>query len=176
MKRFILFALILSLAFAGCFGKKSDNTATPDDNATPGASSSPPMSTPSGTDTNATPPMAVAPKDIKSGTVTWPTDCSAVAGTAPTTNACPSIAFTVDPGYKTLNFTVVWSCNSGLPACGSNGAVLSAGGLSCTAPQTISPQSAATDLNCNKTGPAAAGKILAAGDGTVVATYKLSES
>lgn len=171
--------IALALSFAGCFGKKSDDAGTGDGTtptdtspttSTP-AGSTPVSSTPAGGNTTGGGTTPLAPKDVKSGTVTWPTDCNSSPAAT-----CPSTAFTVDAGYTMLNFTVTWSCANGAPACASNGATLAAGSLSCQAPASISTQSTPAELKCVKTGAAVAGKVTATGDALgVVGTWKLVE-
>jgi hypothetical protein len=99
MKRFVLFALVLSLAFAGCFGKKTDDGATPTDNAT--GTTTP---TPGGTGGNTTPgggTTTLAPKTVCTDSPDFSQAGNPATGAEPPAKAC-----TIDPGYTTLTLIV----------------------------------------------------------------------
>ena len=182
----ILTILVAAVVIAGC--AKKDDTGGSTTTPTPSTPKTTPTPTPSATPTGTTPttstpttttpttPTTVTPKEIKKGSVTWPTDCSTPSSTAgQTPGPCTPIAVTIDSGYTTLNFTVTWSCST-TPVCGSNGASIAIGTLKCDAPQTIDPNT--VPAKCTKPGPATAGaaKIVPSGDGlNIVATFTLVE-
>jgi hypothetical protein len=195
MRLIPLLLLATALVMAGC-AKKSDTgdnggtTTPPTTSTTPGGTttSSPPSTTPSTTPTTptdnnstgggGTTPMT--PKVLKQGSVSWPDQCatptSTAGGAGAPTPTCPSIAFTVDPGYTTLNLTVAWDCPQSAPACPgaapTGGPTIAVGSLSCVMSAAPAQPPIA---KCTKTGSAASGKIVASGDGTIVGTYTLTE-
>jgi hypothetical protein len=150
--------IALALAFAGCFGKKADNTptdggATTPTDTTPSTSggSTPASSTPGGTDTNSTPPAALPPKQACSATVDFTEAPSGPAAPAPPT-ATPC---NIDPGYTHLILNVTWALTT--PAAPDpQPPSVAIGGATCALAGPVEQSAPAV---CSKPGTATPGKM-----------------
>jgi hypothetical protein len=165
--RLVLVLLVCSaLAFAGCFGKKSDNTAT-DTTPTPGettptasastpSSSTPTSSTP--TDGNSSgggsPAPMLAPKQACTGSADWTQAASSAPAGA---SAPPPTTCNIDAGYTHLILNVTWTVSGGAPgAPDPNGVSVAIGGATCALPGPVDQSPAPCT---NKPGTATPGKM-----------------